>query len=112
MAYENPRRNAAWLGRLRGRQTAVHAYDAGKAAAAARQFEHRHAAEAVATGSDAAVHVRMGCENVNRSLRALDERAAIGSQARDAGHDPLTIACDAVAVHVAGERDVAEIGEP
>ena len=90
----------------------MHGDDAGEFGPAPGQLENGHTAEAIPDRGDAAVNVGLRRENLDPCPGPGAEDRPIRAKLRDPRHDALTIAGGAVAVHVAGQRDVAELGEP
>jgi hypothetical protein len=80
--------------------------------AAPRQFEHGHPAEAVAHRCDAPIDSGLRCQHLYSHLRPLAQSRAVTAQFHNSGHHAFTIACSAIAVHVASKDDEAELRQP
>src|SRR5580765_3913531 len=80
--------------------------------AAPRQFEHGHPAEAVAHRCDAPIDSGLRCQHLYPRLCPLAQSRAVTAQFHDSSHDAFTIACNAIAVHVASKYDEAELRQP
>ena len=107
LCLDQPR--LSWLGRV---QAPVHANYSCQLHAASRQFEHGHPSEAVADPCDAPIDSWLRGQHFYSRARPLAQSRAVTPQFHNAGHDALTIACNAIAVHVASKYDETELSQP
>ena len=99
----------SWLGRV---QAPVDANYSRELHAASRQFEHGHPAEAVAYPCQAPIDSGPRCQHVYSRACPLAQSRAVTAQFHNSGHHAFTIACNAIAVHVASKYDEAELSQP
>jgi hypothetical protein len=107
LCLDQPR--LSWLGRV---QAPVDANYSCELHAASRQFENGHPAEAVAHPCDAPIDSGLRCQHLDSRARPLAQSRAVTAQFPNSCHHAFTIACNAIAVHIASKYDEAELSQP